>query len=509
MMQIISTTHEKTPHVDWFRALVIGCGTLILCACKTVTPGTTAGTTNLPTTNLPESPPTLLSQEMPTTESIAPRAEPHRPRATISHQAPIATAAAATAAAATPQSAMPQSATPPLGTAPGKASAASNPALRGTPLHLSSQFQASNQAIALASGTLASGTNGTFPALPPEAWFPAPTIQPRVNGHHPGGGARTNGIGGGWKAPEINLPWHHDEFVCDGGDSYLPVTIADDWTVHGLDPEDSIAHYDTLNGETHVTASNKVCLYSPRFFAVRRVDGLLQKKQYDMPIAYDTTTRLSRQDDLNGPKAVNQPIPPNTYLGTKGSDTFQERTSGRTVDNTHVLATFRNEFEPYENFNIIVRGSHLNSEKTRLAAKMLAAATWGAADGLQLVIDGIVSDESKSATSAGQTFTYELPTGKSRMRIVKVASQENAQLGETVEFTFRFDNVGDQTIGNVTIIDNLTNRLEYVEGSAQCSLEADFLTVDADTGSLILRWEITAPMEVGDGGIIRFQCRVR
>jgi hypothetical protein len=61
----------------------------------------------------------------------------------------------------------------------------------------------------------------------------------------------------------------------------------------------------------------------------------------------------------------------------------------------------------------------------------------------------------------------------------------------------------------VTIIDNLTTRLEYVPGSAQSTLGADFFTLENEGESLVLRWEIRDPLEKGQGGIIRFQCRVR
>ena len=78
-----------------------------------------------------------------------------------------------------------------------------------------------------------------------------------------------------------------------------------------------------------------------------------------------------------------------------------------------------------------------------------------------------------------------------------------------MEFTIRFDNVGDQTIGNVTVIDNLTTRLEYVDGSETCTVPANFSASDNDGASLKLRWEIEKPLKVGEGGVIRFQCRVR
>ena len=63
---------------------------------------------------------------------------------------------------------------------------------------------------------------------------------------------------------------------------------------------------------------------------------------------------------------------------------------------------------------------------------------------------------------------------------------------------------------HVTIIDHLMPRLEYVAGSAQSTLKAKFSTQEQLPGeSLVLRWEIEEPLEVNQGGIVRFQARVR
>ena len=61
----------------------------------------------------------------------------------------------------------------------------------------------------------------------------------------------------------------------------------------------------------------------------------------------------------------------------------------------------------------------------------------------------------------------------------------------------------------MTIVDNLSTRLEYVPDTAKSSVDADFLTQSNDTGSLILRWEIKDPVKPGDGGILRFRVKVR
>ena len=72
-------------------------------------------------------------------------------------------------------------------------------------------------------------------------------------------------------------------------------------------------------------------------------------------------------------------------------------------------------------------------------------------------------------------FVVDVPNHP-RLQVCKIASANNALPGETIDFTIRFDNVGDQKIGNVTIVDSLTTRLEYVAGSEKSSMKATFTT---------------------------------
>ena len=106
-------------------------------------------------------------------------------------------------------------------------------------------------------------------------------------------------------------------------------------------------------------------------------------------------------------------------------------------------------------------------------------------------------------------YTVSEPPGNPKLRVVKVASTPFAQPGEEVDFTIRFDNVGNQPIGNVTILDSLNTRLEYVADSAQCSVDAKFSTQPNEGDSVVVRCEVTNPLEAGKGGILRFRCRVR
>jgi uncharacterized repeat protein (TIGR01451 family) len=111
--------------------------------------------------------------------------------------------------------------------------------------------------------------------------------------------------------------------------------------------------------------------------------------------------------------------------------------------------------------------------------------------------------------NAASVYTVTTPPGNPRLRLCKLASTAFAKPGEEVAFTIRFDNTGDQPIGNVTILDSLSTRLEYVPGSAQCNVEAKFSTQPNEGESVIVRCDVSKPLDPGQGGILRFRCRVR
>jgi uncharacterized repeat protein (TIGR01451 family) len=300
-----------------------------------------------------------------------------------------------------------------------------------------------------------------------------------------------------------------EEFICDGGDRPHEVTVAGDWTVYGLDPEDTVVHFDTRRGETLVEPSNRVCIYAPRFAAVRRVSSVLQHEQHERGAAYEMPLSPGMSGTAELATTVLQPVQPEGERSVKFGQTFRERTRTVGLENTQMPAATEDTLLPFEDFRIIRDGQFDNSEKARLATRLEAALAWTHETAVQVVVDNIVASEASNEVQAASVYTYELPVGKPRVRVVKIASKHEAQPGDVIEFTLRFDNVGDEVIGNVTVIDNLTTRLEYVPDSQECSLEANFVEEANDADSLTLRWEIIKPLKVGEGGLIRFQCRVR
>jgi uncharacterized repeat protein (TIGR01451 family) len=312
-----------------------------------------------------------------------------------------------------------------------------------------------------------------------------------------------------WAPPGLPRPWPADEWVLDGGDRARQVNVAQDWSVHGLDEEDTVVHFDTLDGDLIIQPSNRVAIYAPRFAAVRRVDGIVQNEYTFGTLSNHHVQELERQRGTNMDLGLTQQLQPQRHLAMSTPNGFRERLPERTVDNVQNAAGTDYIFKSYEDFLIMRRGVFDNNEKPRLSQRILAAESWASPQGVQVVLDGKLPTEFANERTTGEQFIYQMPTGKKRLRVVKVASQQQAESGDILEFTIRFDNTGDQTIGNVTVLDNLTPRLEYIPDSQSCSVNGNFMTQKNDGRSLLLRWEITDPLKVGEGGIIRFKCRVR
>ena len=310
-------------------------------------------------------------------------------------------------------------------------------------------------------------------------------------------------------APDgLACPWPADEYICDGGDNNLNANVRKDWAVVGLEQEDTIAHYDTLDGKTEITESNKVCIYAPRFAAVRKVVAPVLHEGHERMMDVANADKLNLHEEKLAATTAIQPEQIRADVMIDQAQSFRERNAGIGLLATEQLYLARHGFLPFEDLQLIHRGVFEAGEKARLAERTQAALVWQEAQAVQVVIDGKMAVEGKGLAALEETVVYELE-GKPRLRICKIADRGDARPGEIVNFTLRFDNVGEQTVGNVTIVDNLTTRLEYVEGSQSCSLKADFSSQENEGESLVLRWEVAEPLKVREGGIIRFQCRVR
>jgi uncharacterized repeat protein (TIGR01451 family) len=311
-----------------------------------------------------------------------------------------------------------------------------------------------------------------------------------------------------WSPPGIAGPWPHDEYLLDGGDRDIQANIGPEGEVNGLELDDTVAVYDTPDGRTCIEPSNRVCLYAPRFAAVRKVTSVVAAEQRDQPIGVAAPLSPYLHQDNQLANAAVQPIRPEGEIGRKQPSIEQTNEVAIPAIARQPIAAMGSGFSPHENFDVIRRGIVDLADKPRLIEAIDAAITWSHDKAVQVILDGKQAVSLTGDQSAQQEFRVEVPNHPC-LRVIKVASTKVARPGDTVEFTIRFDNTGDQAIEHVTLIDNLTTRLEYVEDTAQSSRDSEFFTETNEGDSLVLRWEFKDPLPVGAGGLVRFNCRVR
>jgi uncharacterized repeat protein (TIGR01451 family) len=311
-----------------------------------------------------------------------------------------------------------------------------------------------------------------------------------------------------WSPPAIAGPWPPDEYLCDGGDRIPPAAVAHDWEVRGLETEDTIVHFDTPDGLTKVEASNRVCIYAPRFGAVRQVTGVSKYDQVDHLGHLHRPIEAGSDKDVRPPSADVLPQQPVAAL-TADQLALLRAADVQTIASQNVPATEAAKgFKAHEDFLLMRYGVLDNSEKARMVEWIDAAVAWTEVTGLEIAVEGHTAQVETGDRRAQATYTVDTPN-LSRLRVCKVASKHEARPGDIIDFTIRFDNIGATPVGNVTVVDNLTTRLELVPNSQESTLNARFVAEHNAAGSLVLRWEIADPLPPGQGGLVRFKCKVR
>ena len=171
------------------------------------------------------------------------------------------------------------------------------------------------------------------------------------------------------------------------------VRVRKDWRVDGLQLEDTVVHYDTVTGDTYVQPSNRVCVYAPRFAAVRKVYGIVQHDGHEQLSGIENPVPLEGLGDVQIATTTVQPVQPGLNLGTLAPSGFRERTPPTGLENSQALTGMHGELLPYEDFTLIRRGQMDNSEKARLAERVAAAVAWSHDTAVQVMIDDVALQE--------------------------------------------------------------------------------------------------------------------
>ena len=307
-------------------------------------------------------------------------------------------------------------------------------------------------------------------------------------------------------------PWNAfgidpQEFICDGGDHPPEARLRLDDTITGLQPEDTVVHYTNQAGDIEFEASNRVCLYAPRFLAVRKITGAL---------AGGGAVGAAQVDRPVGAIRVDQPLPglvmtdilePGQADVARRIDAMRERNRGVPIEGILQPEMAADVLAALVGLTIDEILSMQDEQRALLDKYLLCAITWELDEALEVVIEDLAPPTLVRDENVDGLTIYEFPDG--RLQICKLADRADAQPGELVNFAIKVQNVGDAPVSNIVLTDNLTTRLEYVEGSQTCSGGAVFESFDNPGQSLRLQWSLTDQLRVGESVTIRFQCRVR
>lgn len=261
-----------------------------------------------------------------------------------------------------------------------------------------------------------------------------------------------------WYDPILGPRKLTEECLPDGGDRDEPVALDPAGELRGLDPEDTVAEYRDSAGTKKIAVSNRVCVCVPRFAVLR---NLLRLEGNRLVLVPNAVRKLEGQlllEGMQGPERVHQVEQPAA---------------------------------------LVVRQSPSQTEA--LMTTLVSASVEGTKR-----IKGRLLVHDLTSVCREEPTTPECP-----LLLQKWCDASNAQIGDLVTFTLKYSNDGGRPITDVIVSDSLTGRLEYVPGSAQSSRAAVFTTQPNDSGSVVLRWQITGALLPGQSGVVRFQAKVR
>lgn len=299
-----------------------------------------------------------------------------------------------------------------------------------------------------------------------------------------------------------------DEYICDGGDEGYPVHYHGP-DIQGVETEDTVVEFYDTHNKRRVQPSNKVCIYAPRFAAVRSETA---------PIAGVQIAKVAGAHDglaLGGFNAKMR-IDENKRIDQLETFRLRSRASGldkeqtdNVFDGTESIEVHAKLVNLFEARKFIADGQYVQDELPVIADGMAAAGMWSRDLNPIVSASDITGQVVTTATKVEAYTAVEDPRGPGQLRVVKLADKSVAEIGETIEFTIRIDNVGGLELREVTLVDNLTPRLEYVEGSATHTIDGELLVEDNREGSSKLTFRLAEPLAGKTGGVLKFQCLVR
>ncbi|WP_339733145.1 hypothetical protein [uncultured Gimesia sp.] len=300
-----------------------------------------------------------------------------------------------------------------------------------------------------------------------------------------------------------------DEYLFDGGDRENPVHY-DDYNRLGLDTEDTIVEYQTHKGKHEVKKSNRVAVYAPRFAAIRSASSPLSGTSVDTLATTEDTvhgvgmeartviTQHKQREQLEGIR-----------MRSRASGVETESQQG-SVGQTAYVSGHTKLNNLFQDTGTESTGQFEQSDEARIAYQIQAAAIWSRTQFPVIAIREQSAHESKRAIKPEEYVGIEdKRKTEGKLQLVKLADKKNAEPGDVITFTIKYQNIGDFDVEGIKVVDNLTPRLEYIQDSATSDRKGRLVVEDNNEGSLILTFEVDETVKGHEGGVVTFQARVR
>ncbi|MBX9623716.1 MAG: DUF11 domain-containing protein, partial [Gemmataceae bacterium] len=257
-----------------------------------------------------------------------------------------------------------------------------------------------------------------------------------------------------------------EECFVDGGDKGDPLGIGPNGRLGGLNPTDVGVEYSTTDRQgrpaRRVTTSNVVCVCVPRF-VVQRAEIA--------PGSFDVPTVLAANTAAVGPQNLRDRRAAMAEVGREKPAGFAARVRPMAYVGTVGVGFFVGTSRP----NVIGQ-----VEGVAVAAALVEP-------------EVLTAYPTLCPLTVTKTVESDGPVGS----------------GDVVTFAIRYVNTGSKPVSDLVVSDSLSGRLEYVPGSQQTDRAANFSASANEAGSVVVRWELPGVLLPGQGGVVRFQAKVR
>ncbi len=306
---------------------------------------------------------------------------------------------------------------------------------------------------------------------------------------------------------DSNVYRYSDEYLFDGGDRGMKVHY-DQNQRRGVDTEDTFAEYVDHTGKQQVRASNPVAIYAPRFAAVRTMTG---------PEEDVTIDRLAMAQDANPGAAFTNRMTLATSNRRSKASGMRVRERGRELDTIDASIAMRtnakaagNEFvlKPLRR-SVATTGIQLDhATEAWIAKRIQKAADWSVKQFPVVKATTAAAMDVEASVKPQINVGIDEDKAKGSLRIIKMVDRDSAVPGDVLTFTIEFENIGDGELYNVKITDNLTQRLMFIEDSAESDRKGRIVVEGNDVGSEMLIFELEGKLDGHSKGVIEFKARV-